>query len=462
MKIDLRSGAPRLIAASKLGGEPPARVHVFPDGLYRTTKGDFWVGAAERKQIIATWKDYGNALAWDWDHHGYYAALEGTLGAGRIPTAAYYTNLIDSGSCDGRACIRDEATQTCTVHGLWSDVAWTESGAASVRKGDELYDSPLFLPETKRKDNKPRRILELWGCTLTAAPASKSRIPIFRQQHIAAQRAVAASRHTNNASMEGSTMLVVIDNLRWFFDLSLTTTKRQLRTILQATHDAVEDNDELAFAVQVAAAKRADGTTPATLGEMLEAEMASATDEDTAVVVASRAVLDALGISDAEPTEAQVVGRAIEIATSRTPDEDVAKLRADLEAARATITQLQATDEESRIQAHIATSGRITPALEPKFRELATKHGFEFAVEASSFWPKALPPRPDESLETAPPSSPADRQTTTRSVVSGRQVAVSAAGAAAKEEVEKIMREEKVDYVTASRLRRERRVAAQQ
>jgi len=80
--------------APKLGGEPPDWVLVFPDGVYHTTKGDFLVDDTARKSIIAAWRDYGNFLAWDFEHEGLYRAIEKRLGI-ENKIAAEPTNAIN-------------------------------------------------------------------------------------------------------------------------------------------------------------------------------------------------------------------------------------------------------------------------------------------------------------------------------------------------------------------------------
>ncbi|MGZ5445276.1 MAG: phage protease [Thermoanaerobaculia bacterium] len=383
-----------------LGGEPPEWVLVFPDGIYRTTWGNFLADAASRNSIIATFRDYGNYLAWDFEHEGHYRAKEKRLSNGRIPTTAYYVELADRGSA-----------------GLWARTIFTPIGRQALQEGTQIYDSPLFVPEDAEyaaSNGRAPRILELWGCTLTATPASKARVPLVKQEQLVAScRLVAASRRTGSTNKEGVAMsgLIPRNELRWLLDLGLACTNNELKQKLIDAAANVSANDDLAFAIAVNRAVDAPAL-PATIGAALDHELAAAAAASTApagAVVTSTAVLEELGVpADKAGDERVILGRVLAMKTGGASIEEIEAVRGDLAAANRTIDDLRRAGGIETLVAETDRAGKLTPDREKTLRTIATARGIDVAREVASAWSKVKPDAPAAHLEQpAPGAQPA-------------------------------------------------------
>jgi len=146
---------PMAFAESKPAGEA-VDVVIAPDGLVKSTKGDFLIDEEAFERINAAFEGQGNSLPFDYEHHtlgGAYAAPDGTARAsGEIKTLKYKKGK-----------------------GILASVIWTEKAQRMIRAREYLYSSPVIIME----DGK---VVGLHSVGLTNKPA------IVRMDRVAAKQ----------------------------------------------------------------------------------------------------------------------------------------------------------------------------------------------------------------------------------------------------------------------------------
>src|SRR5438045_1261295 len=134
-----------------VGSEAPMEFLIWPFGEIETTKGTFLFDQKAASAVMASFRDQGNRLTFDYEH----AATDSHARAG-----------------DGKAagsCLLELRSD-----GLWAvDCRWTSAAAQQIREREWLYFSPTFEIESKTG-----RILNVINVALTNVPATKRLRPL--------------------------------------------------------------------------------------------------------------------------------------------------------------------------------------------------------------------------------------------------------------------------------------------
>lgn len=131
----------------------PTEFALFYYGANRTTKGIVYLTEVSARKCLATFKEYGNELAGDYEHA---AAKEGS--GDPVPASCWFSIALRH---DGLYAV---------------NVKWTERGAALLRAREYRYYSPFFWME-EGNDHK-WYVTEIINVALTNQPATKNQRPL--------------------------------------------------------------------------------------------------------------------------------------------------------------------------------------------------------------------------------------------------------------------------------------------
>ena len=139
------------IIASDLNGQVPEWVQVFPQGMVKSTKGDFTVDSESATLIMNWFKQRGNDLVIDYEHQ----TLEGV----QAPASGWVKEFADRGA-----------------DGIWARVDWTEKAKEYIANKEYRYFSPVVVVRSR-----DRKAVALHSIGLTNAPAISGMKPIVNK-----------------------------------------------------------------------------------------------------------------------------------------------------------------------------------------------------------------------------------------------------------------------------------------
>jgi phage I-like protein len=436
------------LAAQKMGGEPPTWMQVFPYPTYDCTidgeKKTLVTDDVSQESIVDEFEEMGNDLVIDYEHAttkpGVYYAPAG----GRI------VDIVAGGKL-----------------GLLARVEWTEQAADEIRTGKYFYDSPTFgySPEDWR-------VYRLVALALTNMPGSYNRMELT--EHTEKNYAGALERHAAKAAPEVSATTrpltivcakwggvmkktlqqtiqkltegaekigakfvesaqkltdSVLSNMRYAFDLPLTTTGNELVGLLTAIIAQVPATDDPIFIVE-------DSQKSAkTLGEVF----GLATEKSEPLDLTP--LRHALSVTD---EKADVPALALAVLSLKANTVPLSRVR-ELEGQLASVSQKSVKERTDLLIAN--NRAKIRPEKEEEIRELAEKD-FTMAEKFVGMLP-ALD-LTSQSQDTAPPAPKTE---------SPKGDVVSESKSAHERTLE-IAQEKKVSYREANEIRKTEEAAA--
>jgi phage I-like protein len=143
-------------------GKPPTEFRIWAFGDVRTTKGDFKCTEAGAALLMATYRDQGNDLVFDYEHQTIYTC-------GDSPAAGWF-------SLEQRA------------DGIWATgINWTPNAFSRLENKEYRYFSPVFYYD------EGGAITELVNIALTNVPATKDLEPLVASRSHDGRSPVVAS-----------------------------------------------------------------------------------------------------------------------------------------------------------------------------------------------------------------------------------------------------------------------------
>ncbi len=147
---------PYWTASATIGGDPPAKVLIFPRDVWPLADGDSLITDAESFQsILANFRERGILIVFDYEH----MTIDEYRKPGELPIAAGFITDLE-----------------VTAQGLVGSVTWTPRAAAHIAAGEYLYHSPVAI-----YDKATLRVIALHSCALTNTPRTNYQKPITEQ-----------------------------------------------------------------------------------------------------------------------------------------------------------------------------------------------------------------------------------------------------------------------------------------
>jgi phage I-like protein len=425
--------------AQKMGGDPPTWIQIFPYPTYDATidgkKTTLVTDEASQRAIVEYFDQKGNAATIDYEHASTSEGVFYAPAAGRIP------RLVAGGKL-----------------GLLGQCEWNEDGLRDLSAGRYYYDSPTFWwsPDDMR-------IYIFDSLALTNRPASFNRPYMTDHNDVdyasllsrtAAKGGAAAlakrplklkcaKGDTKMADTTGTTKTLsdsVLSSMRYAFDLTLTTTGNELRKLLQTMIELIPANDDPIFMVDEGQKEKGPKTVGQLLGFVSQKDAAST---EAAVAAALEPIRFALAVTDEKADGAALAQAALKLKATSVPIEEHRAVQKQL-------TEAQQRTSTDRLSLKIAECREKGIVILP-FNEAEAKRLAAQSIELAISYLEALPPLDFSSQASGTaPAKPAELPATqpgSSSLLTESQQA--------EKRTREIMKAQKVDYVTASRLRLE-------
>ena len=432
----------------KMGGDPPTWVQIFPyptydctiDGQPKTLITD----EASQRSIVEIFNDKGNAAPIDYEHA---TTKEGSFYA---PAAGRIVQLVAGGKL-----------------GLLARCEWNEDGAKEIEAGHYYYDSPTF-----KWSPQDDRVYVFVSLALTNLPGSYSR-PYITDHNDADYEAllnqaaakggapsiqnrplrlvcakggvpVAPTTTTENTTPKKTLSDSVLSNIRYTFDMPLTTTSNELRAMLQTMIDLVPANDDLIFMIDDDQKQKGVKNVAQILGFVQQKDV----DHKSAVAAALKPVRVAAGVTDENADGNAIALSIIQMKANSAP---IARVR-ELEKQLAEAQEKSSTDDLTIILKQ--NEAKMTPANITEAKRLA-----EQSMALAKAFIDALPPLDlaSQSAGTAPKKPQELPQTPAGGGTNG----LLTESQKAEKRTREIMKEKNCSYAQASSFRLEEESAAQ-
>jgi hypothetical protein len=433
-------------ASMKMGGDPPKWVQIFPYPTYDCTidgkRKTLITDEVSQRSIVDVFDEKGNAAPIDYEHATTTPGVFYAPAAGRIP------KLVAGGKL-----------------GLLGMCEWNESGTSNVAGGLYYVDSPTFYwsPE----DN---RIYVFVSLALTNLPGSYNRPYITDHNDInyeallnrtAAKSGALTTRHrplrlkcakggapvaTDNSNTTGNKTLSdnVLSNIRYAFDMPLTTTSNELRAMLQTMIDLVPANDDPIFMIDDDQKQKGVKNVAQILGFVQQKDV----DHKSAIAAALKPVRVAAGVTDENADGNAIALSIIQMKANSAPIERVRELEKQLAEAQ----EKSSTDDLTIILKQ--NEAKMTPANVAEAKRLA-----EQSMDLAKAFITALPPLDLASQSTG--TAPKKPQELPHTPAGGGTNGLLAESQTAEKRTREIMKEKNCSYAQASSYRLEEESAAQ-
>lgn len=304
------------VICKDLAGIVPSAIQVIPFGYHETPKGVFELSPAEAPGIIMQFERQVNDMVIDYEHQ---TLAEPPVAA---PAAGWIKKLTDKGK-----------------DGIWAAVEWTDRARQMIASKEYRYVSPVFIK--RKSDNK---VIALINVALTNQPNIDGMVPLVNKLSLATPGQAADSyQQSANKNKEEPIMKNVLK-------------------LLGLSGEATEEQAVIAVNKLLADAQAGQSAVLAQAGK------------DKTVIVANKAVLDALGLKEGA-TEPEITGTIMAMKQSHG---SVAELVTQVNSLTARLADRDATEAvESSMKA-----GKVTPAQKDWATEYAKRDlaGFQVFV----------------------------------------------------------------------------------
>lgn len=172
----------------------PEEIQLFAWGENDTVHGVFTLDEEGAAAIIATFEEYGNDLAIDYEHQTFAENVTGPVPvAGWIPQGGLFTK--EGEGAEG---------------GLFAKVTWTDEAKTLIESKQYRYTSPVFVVESK-KGEEGGRVVELLPVALVNYPGTKGMQPLIAAKGVKTRDA----RSFDRLSVDGAPSFEEIRTMLW-------------------------------------------------------------------------------------------------------------------------------------------------------------------------------------------------------------------------------------------------------
>jgi|GEM_PF-1804832 len=399
---------PYRAASATIGGDPPAKVLIFPPDVWPLADGDGLVTDAESFQsVLANFHERGILIVFDYEH----MTIDEYRKPGELPIAAGFITDLE-----------------IAPEGLVGSVTWTPRAAAHIAAGEYLYHSPVAI-----YDKTTLRVMALHSCALTNTPRTNHQKPITEQ---VAARIIAACWPDEKG---GQQVLKWTELLAQFLAARMGSPAAEKIAALQAVVDSLA-----ASGAETVAASNADESILAHL------QLAPLND----IPAASEPVAAALGL-DASADSNVIVARITEMKTGVVVKAEHDAAIAALTATVADLTSRLESAHPNDVEAVIAANlEKLSPALRQNIRAVA-KSDKTLALEmiANITGTRAaatVPMSPIAGHESAGSPDARTTEIATHRVWRGQPLPVSESSGSMAAAIRAIAASEGCDYVEAT------------